>query len=342
MITSISPEQFLLLKHQYIVIDVRSPSEYIKGHLPDSYNIPLFSDDQRALVGTIYKHQGKMEALLLGLELVGPQLQRYMEQVKNYVAEKSNPLIIYCQRGGMRSKSFGMLLASHGYTVYQLTGGQKAYKAFVRQQAQRAHQFIVLGGKTGCGKTKILQELQKQGEQVLDLESLAQHKGSVFGGLGQNQQPSQEQFIIDCCTMLAQFDAQRPIWVEKESYKIGNLSLPAELWYPLQQAPIIYIDLPKTERIQFLLQEYGTHDTTALKTCIQMLQKKIGSPQVKNLCALVDKNQKEKVADLLLDYYDKLYTHSLQKSSNNKVLHLQLQNKSIEEYAYQIKQVFRA
>jgi tRNA 2-selenouridine synthase len=338
MIIPILPEQVFKLLQEHILIDVRSPKEYLKGHIPSAYNVPLLLDDQRALVGTIYKQQGKQQAISRALEFVEPQLERYAQKVKEIsIANSTASLIVYCWRGGMRSKSFGMFLARCGYSVYQMIGGQKAYKAYVRKQAELPYKFIVLGGKTGCGKTRILQELKKQGEQVLDLELLAGHRGSSFGGLGKPQQPTQEQFIINCFSMLAQCNPQRSIWVEKESYKIGDLSTPYELWRQLQKAPVLYIDRPQEERITLLLEEYGAYEPENLKTCTLSLSKKIGSAQAKKLCQLIDEKKYEEVIRQLIIYYDKLYDYSLQKSKNLNVMHMQLSGETIENYAYTIK-----
>ena len=394
MIHQIPVQQFIELAKNSPVIDVRAPAEFTNGHIPGAHNVPLFSDDERALIGTLYKQQGKQEAIRAGLEFVGPKLTNYVEQVaeivntsaeqpiscpptsseiaslhaSNFVSrsevgtptieviiasyldttptapldmggkspEQSNrkaTVLTYCARGGMRSKSFGMLLATCGYTVYQLNGGYKAYKKYLRDTAAEKCNFVVLGGKTGSGKTKILHELKKLGEQVLDLEKLAHHKGSVFGAVGEQPQPSQEQFIVDCLSTVAHFDSTKIIWVEKESYKVGDLAIPQELWHQMQQAPIVYIEIPQEQRLQNLMTDYGSYDRELLKTSVQRLHKKLGGACVKELCEQIDVNNYRAVACTLLDYYDQLYEYGLQKSDDQDIEHIVFTNETSAEIA---------
>lgn len=382
MINSISVQQFLELARNNPVIDVRAPLEFNNGHVPSAHNIPLFSDDERAVIGTIYKQQGKNEAIRVGLEFVGPQLTGYIEQTKKIIETvsylpRSNPsihlpvvgtqderllkdvsslvvsvlsdseeciepferhpqnqnVLVYCARGGMRSKSFGMLLATCGYTVYQLQGGYKAFKKYLRETAAQPHTFVVLGGKTGCGKTNLLRALKKRGEQVLDLEALANHKGSVFGALGEQPQPPQETFMVNCCCELMHYERNKIIWIEKESYKIGNLTIPHEIWHQMQDAPVLYVDIPQQQRIQNLMRDYGSWDRELIKSSIQRLNKKIGGARVKELCAKIDVGNLEDVARSLLDYYDQLYEYSLQKNIHHNIVHLYFEHETVAEQA---------
>lgn len=339
MFTSLSIKDFLVLAQKHPVIDVRAPLEFKKGHIPGAYSIPLFSDDQRAVVGTLYKQKGKPEAIRVGLELVGPQLTQYIEQAHTIcTATRSNILLVYCARGGMRSKSFCMLLATCGYTVYQLIDGYKGFKQHLRTQAEKPYTIILLGGKTGCGKTALLQELKQQGEQIIDLENLAHHKGSVFGGIHQPEQPTQEQFIVNCLSALITCDPKKSIWIEKESYKIGNLSIPSQLWNLMSTAPVVYIDIPRAQRLENSIAEYGTTTCETLKTCVQALVKKLGGARTQKLCAELDAGNVAAVATALLDYYDQTYTFNLEKNKNTQVKHVTFMHETRAEQASKLKQ----
>lgn len=324
--------EFFDLSKMYPVIDVRSPQEFADAHIPHAYNVPLFSDDQRAVVGTIYKKRGKQEAITIGLEFVGPQLIQYLMTVETICAEKNTKtIIVYCARGGMRSKSFAMFLACSGYTVYQLIGGFKAFKNYLSEQTNKPYKCTVLGGTTGSGKTELLALLAQQGEQVIDLEALAHHKGSAFGSLGELQQPTQAQFIINCLLHLMACDNKKTIWIEKESYKIGNLSIPTQLWNLLKSAPIIYITTQKEERLNNLVDQYARHNSDDIQKCIMSLAKKLGGFQTCELCTAVCKKDYRTVASKLLDYYDAQYIYSLQKNRLQPLTHISFIHESAQE-----------
>lgn len=338
MFIPVSVKDFLILAQKHPVIDVRAPLEFKNGHIPGAFNVPLFSDDQRAVVGTMYKQQGKQEAIRVGLELVGPQLKNYIDTVHKICNEHTSKIIlVYCARGGMRSKSFCMLLATCGYTVYQLIDGYKGFKQYLRTHTEKPYNAMLLGGKTGCGKTALLQELKHQGEQVIDLEGLAHHKGSVFGGIHQQEQPSQEQFIVNCLSALAACDPIKIVWFEKESYKIGNLSIPTQIWNIMNTAPILYIDIPHVQRLENIMVDYGTATAEQLKSCVQVLTKKLGGARTQALCAELDAGNIATVATALLDYYDQSYTFSLEKNKDAKVTHLVFNGESIREQAEKIR-----
>ena len=389
MFTPLSVHNFISRAGEYPVIDVRAPQEFEHGHIPGAYNVPLFSDDQRAVVGTLYKQEGKHAAIKVGLELVTPQLTSYITSVDTIFHEHrqtaqpqqriasghdipqkntghaddlwnlikpalmtvhnqqapsltsreqfGKKIFVYCARGGMRSKSFCMLLASCGYTVYQLVGGYKGFKQYLRKQATQKYKIVLVGGKTGCGKTALLHELKNQGEQVLDLEALAHHKGSVFGGINQPHQPTQEQFIVNCLSALIACGTKKIIWAEKESYKIGNLSIPSELWNIMQAAPIVYIDIPHDQRLKNIMIDYGAATTDLLKVGVQALAKKLGGARTQALCAELDAGNIWAVATALLDYYDSSYTFSLEKNKDARITHVTFAGESLSEQAHKLK-----
>ena len=186
-------EEFLDKAQTLPIIDVRSPGEYQHAHIPGAISIPLFDNDERAQVGTKYKNAGKDSAVLLGLSLVGPKLADFVKQSKK-LNPQGKEVLVHCWRGGMRSSSFAWLLDTAGLTASTLVGGYKAYRNTVLSAFSEPHNLIILGGKTGSGKTDILKELARQGEQIIDLEGLANHKGSTYGAIGQAPQPATEQF----------------------------------------------------------------------------------------------------------------------------------------------------
>ena len=323
MINQISPEHFFTLAQQHPIIDVRSPGEFAHGHVPNAHNIPLFSDSERAMVGTIYKQVGKQDAIHTGMALVGPRLINYVTQAQAIIP--NNTALIYCARGGMRSKSFVTLLATYGINVYQLIGGFKAYKKYLRDHAQQPHCYVLIGGKTGSGKTHILCELEKRGEQIIDLESLANHKGSVFGGVGLMSQPTQEQFNLNCLAALAQLNRSKIIWLEKESYKIGNLTVPQQIWQQMINTPVVYLQVSHQQRSKNLMRDYGSTDPEILKKCVHQLTKKIGGQRTHQLCQWIDEKNSTAVIDALLAYYDQLYTFSLEQKNATAVTHITLE-----------------
>ena len=193
MSKEISIKEFLSSRTNTPIVDVRSPKEYQLAHIPGAINIPLFNDAERAMVGTTYKHEGREKAITQGLELVGPKMAEFVAEGKRILQEHQAVYItMHCWRGGMRSKSMATLFNFAGIPTLTITGGYKVYRNAVQQSFANPLHLIVLGGKTGSAKTAILQALQQQGEQIIDLEKLANHKGSAFGQLGEDPQPSSE------------------------------------------------------------------------------------------------------------------------------------------------------
>ena len=308
MIHKITAAQFIQQSHDSLIIDVRSPQEFIKGHIPGAKNIALFSDDERAVVGTLYKQQGKERAVLQGLQLVGPKLADFIIAVQSFTDKKT--VFIYCWRGGMRSSSFAWLLHTYGYEVFLLQGGYKAFRNFALQAPSKKLDLIVVSGKTGTGKTILLHDFDREGKQVIDLEGLARHKGSVFGGLGQKQ-PTQEQFENNVALLLDQLKSDEPTWIEDESRKIGKIIIPAGLWDQMRQAPIFFIEKTKQKRMDLLMQEYGLFTTEDLLHALQGIEKHIGSQRYLQAQTLLQNNDRISFCSMLIDYYDQAYNHSL-------------------------------
>ncbi len=283
------------------LIDVRSPSEFAKGHIPGARNTPLLSDADRVAVGTTYKQVGRREAFALGLELVAPN-------VAPLLAEVSGPVEVYCWRGGMRSEAVCTLLQLAGVEATRRTGGYKSFRRWALEMFAGPRQFRVLGGLTGSGKTERLQEM----ERVLDLEKLANHRGSSFGMLGQAPQPSQEHFENLVAVELDRL-GDGPIWVEDESRLIGTCKIPDSLFDQLQKAPIEVIKVSRKERLTRLVAEYGDFPKEQLVAATTRLKKRLGSERTARAIAHVEGERMEAAAEIILDYYDRAYTHCLER-----------------------------
>ncbi|MCB0164663.1 MAG: tRNA 2-selenouridine(34) synthase MnmH [Anaerolineae bacterium] len=316
-------ETFLDLGQRYPIIDVRTPAEFAKGHIPGALNIPLFSNEERAMIGTLYKQVGQNEAMLLGLELVGPKVRGLIEQVQAEAVERT--VLFHCWRGGMRSESMAWLVGLFGYQTHTLRRGYKGFRNYVLQTLAAPRPMVILGGKTGSGKTDILRELHRRGQQVIDLEALARHKGSAFGGLDEPCQPTQQQFENELAGQWRQLDPQRPVWLEDESRNIGQLELPLSLWQQMQQATTLFVEIPALLRNRYLVEEYGHLPLPAVKDAIQRLQKRLGRQNMDTALRALEDNDFTTCCHILLrHYYDKTYTRSLSRRDAAAVHHLEL------------------
>lgn len=316
----LSAAAFLEQAHILPIIDVRSPAEFAAGHIPGAHNIPLFDNKERAVVGTAYKQIGREEALLEGLDLVGPKMRSFVEEAYQLAPDKK--VLVHCWRGGMRSESFAWLLRTAGMQVRTLEGGYKAYRHHVLESLTQPIQLFIVGGETGSGKTDILHALAKLGEQVIDLEALAHHKGSSFGGIGQSTQPTTEQFHNNIYEHWRKLDLSRRIWLEDESFSIGSVQLPYELWEQMKAATMIQVSLPKEERIRRLVKEYGKQDRTALTIAIQRIERRLGTLRTRQALADLAENRLDAVADNLLTYYDRSYHRNMERRPAEQVIPL--------------------
>ncbi len=301
--------EFLALhdQTQMVMFDTRSESEYAHAHFPGSVNLPLLRDDERKITGTIYKQQGRNEAVLAGFELVGP---RFHILIKNAISmAPGRRVMMYCWRGGLRSNIMAWLLANNGFEVYVLAGGYKSFRNYVLENNSREHAFIVLGGPTGSGKTAILEQLEQDGAQVLHLEKLACHKGSAFGGIGQPSQPSAEHFENQVAMALSRFNESQPIWVENESRFIGSCMLPEGIYRAIRNGPLIHLDMERSYRFGKILEEYGCFDISELIKATEKIKKRLGPQHVKMAVEHLQNGNKEKWLEIILDYYDKLYDY---------------------------------
>ncbi|QJW91593.1 tRNA 2-selenouridine(34) synthase MnmH [Spirosoma taeanense] len=335
MVQQLSVEDFLEKAQGLPVIDVRSPAEYDHAHIPGAVSIPLFDNEERARVGTKYKNAGKDSAVLLGLDLVGPKLAGFVKQSKKLNPQQKE-VLVHCWRGGMRSGSFAWLLDTAGLTASTLIGGYKAYRNAVLSAFAEPRTLIILGGKTGSGKTDILKELARQGEQIIDLEGLAHHKGSTYGAIGQRPQPTSEQFENVIFGEWRKLNTQKRIWLEDESRNVGSCFIPMPLWQQMRAAPVAFIDVSKTVRIQRLVADYTGIDHGLLVEATQRIQKRLGGKVTKDALDALNRHDYATVADLTLDYYDKAYLHGLSQRDPASVHRLELADNNPVQTAQQL------
>jgi len=308
------------------IIDVRSPAEYAHAHILGAINVPLFDNAERARVGTYYKQIGRDAAVLLGLELVGPKLANFVKTARQIAP--NGEVLVHCWRGGMRSGSFAWLLETAGFKTHTLAGGYKAYRNCVLAAFEQPFQILILGGKTGSGKTEILHELKKTGGQVIDLEYIANHKGSSYGAIGQAVQPSSEQFENNIYRQWQALDPTRPLWLEDESRSIGNCIVPQGLWEQMCNAPVAFIDVPKAARVARLVQEYACYDHTLLLQATDRIKNRLGGQHHKAALEALDRRDYAQVADLTLNYYDKAYLHGFEKRETSTMYTIEIQEDS--------------
>jgi len=320
-------DEFLSLAQQYPVLDVRSPGEYGHAHIPGAYSLPLFSDEERKMVGTAYKQQGREEAIKIGLDYFGGKMRKMVEEVeqivKNHKTENNpnsqfqipnstkNTVLVHCWRGGMRSAGVAWLLDLYGFKVYTLAGGYKAFRNWVLQQFEKLWPFKVIGGYTGSGKTIVLKELAKAGHTIIDLEGIAHHKGSAFGDLGEPKQPTSELFENKLAMALDAVKDKEAIWIEDESRRVGDINMPLEFWKNMRMSPVYFLEVPFEERLKYITAEYGKFKNENLVSAVMRIRKRLGGLNTKNtINYLLEENYTEAFR-ILLSYYDKYYTHGL-------------------------------
>ena len=306
MLETLGIEDFLKLPGP--LYDVRSPSEFIQGTIPGAWSLPLFSDEERKEVGIFYK-KNPSAAFLLGLKFAGPKLTSLAEEgLKSKTAGRTR---IFCFRGGQRSGSIAWLFRTAGVLATTLQGGYKAFRRLVFKTFSKTYTFKVIGGLSGSGKTALLHQLKQEGKQVIDLEALAGHKGSVFGHLGKATQPSNESFENSLAYSLMAMIAEEPIWIEDESRRIGSCKIPDPIYLQMKQASFHYLETPKVCRQERLILEYGNFPKEELVKAVFSLIKRLGEMRTREIINYIQENRLEEAVVLLLDYYDKAYLHSI-------------------------------
>lgn len=320
MISYLEIDEFLKEAEGHLMLDVRSEGEYEYGHIPHAVNLPLFNNEERKIVGTAYKQQGREEAILQGLDMAGKKMAGFLRFAREQ--KKSERLFVHCWRGGMRSESMAWLMSLYGFRVSVLKGGYKSYRHRVLDVLSEDFNFIVIGGKTGSGKTEVLRELKKLGEQVIDLEALAQHKGSAFGALGHPPQPSSEQFENLMAEELKLFNRKKAVWLEDESRTIGKVFLDINFWIHIRQAPLFVIDLPLEKRLEKLVNEYGSFSVKDLKESLTKIQKRLGNEQWKSAMEALGNGDIQQAAQIALQYYDKAYEKGIALKETKEIFRI--------------------
>ena len=310
------------------IIDVRSPQEFAEGHIPSALNMPIFDNAERAVVGTLYKQKGKQEAVIKGLEFVGPKMAEFATQA--LALADNGRVLVHCWRGGMRSESMAWLFEKVGLDVRILIGGYKAYRRYCVEQMKSYSNIVVLKGFTGSGKTEMLYELRKQGQQMVDLEGLANHRGSAFGGIGQGIQPTTQQFQNELFHVLSCLDPHKHVWVEGESKPIGRIYIPDVFWEMMQEALVVEVDVPFDCRVDRLVNDYAQLDPDAMLAAIAQLEKRLGNQRMNEVAQAFQQKDYRATAAMLLTYYDKGYSHS-SKVYSSTVLKVELSGGDIEQ-----------
>jgi tRNA 2-selenouridine synthase len=296
------------------LLDVRSPGEFGRGHIPGAVNVPLFDDAGRAEIGTLYKQQGRTEAVRRGLALVGPRLEELGGRLLELAAAAPRqPLRIHCWRGGMRSGSVAWLAGTLDLSVLLLAGGYKAWRHWVLRQFERPWPLRLLGGRTGSAKTELLLALREKGVAVIDLEGLAHHRGSSFGGLGQPPQPSSEHYENLLAAALAPLEGAPEIWLEAESVQVGRCRIPAGLWRQMKQAPLLEVRRPLEARVAHLVRLYGVQDPAGLTEATLRIARRLGPQRTAAALAAIEARDWAAASRQMLDYYDSCYDHELDR-----------------------------
>ena len=329
-------EKFRSLKG--LLIDVRSPSEYYKGHMPNSINIPLFDNDERSIIGTIYKKQGREKAVIEGLKFLEKKMELLLDNLfmnidsHKIIPEKNNnelSIRIYCSRGGMRSQSIAWLLEKYKFNTITLKGGYKTYRRWILDSFSKKWNIVIIGGKTGTGKTRLLSLLEKHKYQTIDLEGFACHRGSTFGGLGMKEQPSNEQFENKIAEKLNSFITITNVFVEAESSNIGKCKIPHEFFNQMKASRRIEIIRSESNRLDELIDTYSVFNKKELQESVLRIKKRLGPQRTKIALESIKDEKWDLVCKSVLEYYDRCYEY--EKVGKKNITLLDLTDKKYDE-----------
>ena len=320
MVHKTNIDDFLAMAENCTVFDVRSPGEYNHAHIPGAHSLPLFTDEERQIVGTTYKQISREQAIKVGLDYFGPKMRQVVESVEQSLPQNSEKtILVHCWRGGMRSAAIAWLLDLYGFKVYTLVGGYKAYRNWVIAQLGLPYPFKIIGGYTGSGKTPTLHQMAFEGFATIDLEGIAKHKGSAFGELTEKQ-PTQEMFDNILAQNLFKVNQNIPsgnyIWIEDESQRIGHINLPNAFWETIRKCPVGFLEIPFEERLAHIVSEYGVLPKLTVVNAINRIQKRLGGLDTKNALAYMEAGEIKNCFSILLKYYDKHYFKALQNREN--------------------------
>ena len=313
------------------IIDVRSPSEFAEDHIVGSINCPVLSDLEREKVGTIYKRESTFKAKIIGSSLTARNIAKHIEERFLEYKGSWQPLV-YCWRGGQRSKAFAIILSEVGWRTQQLEGGYKEYRNHVLEFMDTIGsklKIILISGKTGCAKTKILQSIAQQGGQILDLEGLANHKGSLLGKIPNLKQPSQKFFESKLFYQLKQLNLKKEVFLEAESSKIGNIHIPKTIWAKMIVSPRIEIKADIHLRSTFLVKdyEYMCKNPELINPIIFGLRKRLSKKLVDSWKELIDqKKWQELTRSFLENHYDPSYSSNTIKNDRKVIKEIKAQS----------------
>jgi tRNA 2-selenouridine synthase len=326
--------RFLELSEVTPIADVRSPAEFNSGHIPGAVNIPLFDDKEREAIGTKFKKEGRLPAIIEGLKHTGPGLVTKLEQGLKF--SNNGKLLVHCWRGGMRSEAMAWLFSLGDLEVYVLDGGYKSYRRYVLDSLSEKRKMIVLGGMTGSSKTHILRYLKSSGQQILDLEKLANHKGSAFGALGQLPQPTTEQFGNMLFSEWQRLNDSLPFWVEDESRNIGLVFMPDAFYFNMQETPTIVLVMDASCRLPRLIEEYSAYPPESLKASVLKISKRLGGDKTRDVINAVETRDFTKAIEIVLYYYDKAYLFGMKKKESKNIIYVNADSDDIETNALKV------
>ena len=295
----------------------KTPAEFSAGHIPGAFNIPLFDDRERAEVGIKYKNKGRISAILKGLELTGPSMSLKLDKALKLV--KNNKLLVHCWRGGMRSEAMAWLFSLADIEAEILDGGYKSYRHHVLEKLTEKRNYLILGGLTGSGKTEILRGMKNLEYQVIDLEEIACHKGSAFGSLGHQPQPTSEFFANLLYEALEKTDRPGTVWLEDESKNIGTVFMPDQFYNNMQESTVIALIMDVNTRMPRLLKEYSQYPKEDLKASIRKISKRLGGDNTKEALGAVESGDFARAIEITLHYYDKAYMFGLKRRHESNI-----------------------
>ena len=301
-----------------LLLDVRSESEFKQGHIPGAVNLPLLNDEHRAIVGTIYKQKGREAAVLSGFDLAGNKFGNFVRTVLELSPKKQ--VLLYCWRGGMRSNIMAWILNMAGFKVTLLKGGYKFFRRWTVDQFNRQYKIIIIGGRTGSGKTDVLKCLKAKGEQVIDLEALANHKGSAFGSMGELLQPRNEYFENLLAMEWSRVDGGKILWLENESITIGSVKLPNSVFEMMRAAPVVELKVSLEARSKRILEVYGKFSVDALVENTMKLKKRLGDLRTRQAVEALQSDNKGAWLAEVLAYYDSAYDYGMAQRKKDSTM----------------------
>ena len=316
-------QTFTNLSKDCAVYDVRTPAEYEHAHIPGAKNLPIFSNDERALIGTLYKKSSREKAILKGFELFGPKMKSIIERLISYGHKPGDTVLFHCWRGGMRSEAMAWIAQFYGFESHILEGGYKAFRNNLLQRFNTTLSPIIIGGFTGSGKTQILHALQNMGEYIIDIEAIAHHRGSSFGAIGNMPQGSQEDFENKLALAYPEMQIKR-LFIEDESRKIGRNILPIQLYETIQSSPVVFIDIPQEKRLMWLAEQYQDKDRESIREAIVRLSKRLGGANTKAALEELDNGNLNKCFAYPLAYYDDTYNYGISRRNPDLVYRIPL------------------